>query len=205
MVRDQLAARDITDQKVLRAMGSIPREKFIPERWRSEAYADRAVPIGLDQTISQPYMVAIMTQLLALDDNHKVFEIGTGSGYQTAILAKIAKEVFTVERIAELTERAKNVLKELGITNVHFKIDDGTLGWPEFSPYDRIIVTAGAPNIPQALTDQLADGGIMVIPVGPMEHQTLMKVSKRGEQIFKEPILSCRFVKLIGKQGWEDE
>jgi len=204
MVQNQLVTRNITDSKVLSAMKNIPREKFIPQQWRNCSYEDRAIPIGLNQTISQPYMVAIMTQLMELCKNHRVLEIGTGSGYQTAILAKIVKEVFTVEKIAELTERAKEVLDELNITNVHFKIDDGTLGWPEFSPYERIIVTAGAPSVPQALIDQLADGGIIVIPVGPMEHQTLMKITKHGKQIFKESVLGCRFVKLVGKQGWEE-
>ncbi len=205
MIRNQLAARDVTDERVLSVMKEIPREKFIPEQWREYAYEDRAVPIGMGQTISQPYMVAIMTQLLELSDKDRVLEIGTGSGYQTAILARLAKEVFTVERIVELSERARKVLEEIGITNVHFKIDDGTLGWPEYSPYEKIIVTAGAPHIPDALISQLAEGGIMIIPVGPMEHQTLMKVTKISGKIFKEPVLGCRFVKLIGQEGWNDD
>ncbi len=204
MVQKQLAGRDITDKRVLSVMAEIPREKFIPTQWREYAYEDRAVPIGLGQTISQPYMVAIMTQLLELTEEHRVLEIGTGSGYQTAILAKLSKEVFTVERIPELSERAKKVLSELGITNVRFKIDDGTLGWPEYSPYDRIIVTAGAPSVPEALTEQLSENGIMVIPVGPEEHQTLIKLTKSDGKIYKEHILSCRFVKLIGQEGWQE-
>lgn len=184
-------------------MLKIPREKFIPQANALSAYDDRAVPIGFDQTISQPYMVAIMTQILELDPEHKVLEIGTGSGYQTAILAMIAKEVYSVERIAELSARAEVVLKQLKITNVHLQVADGTLGWEEFSPYDRIMVTAGSPDVPESLISQLTDNGIIVIPVGPVQSQTLLCVRKKDKKIVHEPVLECRFVRLIGEQGWE--
>ncbi len=202
MVEFQIRARRIKNQRVLQAMSTVPREKFIPPSSRYAAYDDRPVPIGFGQTISQPYMVALMTEELEPTPESKVLEIGTGSGYQTAILAYLSKEVYTVERIPELSKSAQEVIKELGITNVHFKIDDGTLGWPEFAPYDRIMVTAGAPDIPEPLIDQLVDGGIMIIPVGPETYQRLYKIRKEKDKIQKTPLIECRFVKLIGEQGW---
>lgn len=202
MVDMQIRRRGIKDKRLLRVMEQIPREKFIPPASRYEAYEDQPVPIGYGQTISQPYMVALMTEALELQPEDRVLEIGTGSGYQTAILARLAKEIYTVERIAELSSSAQRVLAELGIDNVRFKVDDGTLGWPEYAPYDKIIVTAAAPHIPTALLEQLKEGGIMVIPVGPESYQTLYKVIKNKDRIEKIPLVECRFVKLIGKEGW---
>ena len=205
MIENQLIARNITDKNVLDAISKIPREKFIPIATASSAYDDRAIPIGFGQTISQPYMVAVMTQLLELEPEHtkNVLEIGTGSGYQTAILATIVKRVYSVERTPELSARAGEMLKQLKISNVHLRIADGTLGWEEFAPYDRIIVTAGSPDVPTSLIAQLAEDGIMVIPIGPMQSQVLIRLRKKGTKILRESVLECRFVKLIGTQGWK--
>jgi len=204
MVEWQLRARNITDPDVLQAMAQIPRHRFIPEDGRHLAYEDRALPIGFDQTISQPYMVALMTEKLQVEPGLRVLEIGTGFGYQTAVLARLAREVFTVERLPELSLRAQEVLAQLGLLNIHFNIDDGTLGWPDHAPFDRILVTAGAPDLPTSLVDQLADGGLLVIPVGPEDAQTLLRVRKSGRELHREPIIACRFVKLFGRQGWSE-
>ncbi len=204
MVAWQLKARGISDRRVLKVMSDLRRECFVPDEALHAAYEDRAVPIGMDQTISQPYMVALMTEKLEVESENHVLEIGTGSGYQTAVLARLAKEVFTVERIGELSNRANEILERLGIENVKYKIDDGTMGWPEFAPYDRIMVTAGAPEVPEKLQAQLAEGGVMVIPVGPEDHQTLMRVRRAGTKFRQEAIIGCRFVKLIGESGWPE-
>jgi protein-L-isoaspartate(D-aspartate) O-methyltransferase len=205
MIDQQLRGRDIDDPQVLRVMSELPRERFVPTEYRESAYDDCALPIDYEQTISQPYIVALMTQTLGAESSHRVLEIGTGSGYQTAVLAKLAKEIYTVERIRDLADHAKTLLLKLGLTNINFKVDDGTLGWPEKSPFDRIIVTAGAPHPPPNLIDQLADHGIMIIPIGPPEEQTLIRLSKNGKTLTREPIIPCRFVKLLGRQGWQDE
>ena len=204
MVRDQFIARGITDQRVLAAFYKVEREKFVPSEVRNKAYEDFPLSIGEGQTISQPYMVALMTQNLELKGNEKVLEIGTGSGYQTAILAELAREVYSVERIRALAERARKLLKKLGYNNVKILISDGTLGWEESSPYDRILVTAGAKEIPDPLTDQLEEGGVMVIPVGNSYSQDLEVVRKRKNRIKTATVEKCVFVPLIGKYGWDE-
>ncbi|MFA5863226.1 MAG: protein-L-isoaspartate(D-aspartate) O-methyltransferase [Phycisphaerae bacterium] len=205
MIERQLRARNITDPRVLKVMSELPRERFIPGESQSAAYEDRAVSIGLGQTISQPYMVAVMTEKLQIEPENRILEIGTGSGYQTAVLAKLATEVYAIERIDELSQRAQMTLTQLGLTNIRYKIDDGTIGWPDASPFDRILVTAGSPQVPEHLSDQLKEGGILIIPVGPEECQTLIRIRKIGNKLQQEPIISCRFVKLIGEQGWPED
>jgi len=204
MVKEQLIRRGIHDERVLNAMRKVPRHLFVSQDLVDEAYNDYPLPIGYGQTISQPYMVALMTEALELKEDDKVLEIGTGSGYQTAILAELCKEVYTIERILPLLERAKEILKKLGYTNIHFKAGDGTLGWPENKPYDAIIVTAGAPKIPQPLLDQLAEGGRLVIPVGDRFSQELIKVTKVEGEFIRENLGGCRFVDLIGIHGWKE-
>lgn len=205
MVEEQLRRRGIRDQRVLEAMIKVPRHSFVPEAHRGAAYEDRPLPIGEEQTISQPYMVAIMTQSLELKGEERVLEIGTGSGYQTAILAELAKEVCTIERLPLLLERAQSTLRYLGYENIFFRMGDGTKGWPEKAPFDGIIVTAGAPEIPQTLLSQLADGGRLVIPVGPRYTQTLFKVTRQGKNYREEEITGCVFVPLLGEYGWKEE
>ena len=205
MVRFQIQARGIRDPRVLEAMRKIPRDRFIPPERRRDAYDDRPVPIGHGQTISQPYIVAMMTEALELTGIEKVLEVGTGSGYQAAILAELAKEVFTVERIAPLLERALKVLDDLGYTNVTAKEYDGTLGWPEHGPYDAIIVTAGAPKVPYPLVVQLTEGGRLVIPVGGRADQDLIKLTKTNGELIERNLGGCRFVDLIGSYGWPSE
>lgn len=205
MVEDQLKRRGIRDGRVLEVMSKVPRHTFVPEGHRSASYEDRPLPIGEGQTISQPYMVAIMTQSLELKGEDRVLEIGTGSGYQTAILAELAKEVCTIERIPLLLQRAQSTLEHLGYENIFFRIGDGTKGWPEKAPFDGIIVTAGAPEIPQTLLVQLAEGGRLVIPVGPRYTQTLYKVTRRGKNYKEEDITGCVFVPLLGEHGWQEE
>ncbi len=204
MVRDQFIARGITDQRVLAAFYKVEREKFVPSEVRNNAYQDFPLSIGEGQTISQPYMVALMTQSLELKGDEKILEIGTGSGYQTAILAELARKVYSVERMRALAERARKLLEKLGYSNVKILLGDGTLGWKEFSPYDRILVTAGAREIPQPLTDQLEEEGIMVIPVGNSYSQDLRVVRKRKNRIKTARVEKCVFVPLIGKYGWDE-
>jgi len=202
MVETQIAARGITDRQLLEVMASIPRHLFVDEALWPRAYDDNPLPIGEGQTISQPYMVAIMTQALGLTGKEKVLEIGTGSGYQTAILAKLAEWVYTIERIPSLMRRAQRVLEMLGIYNVSYRVGDGTKGWPEHAPYDGIIVTAGSPRVPQPLLEQLAEGGRLVIPVGDSHIQQLKRITRRGDEFITEDLGGCRFVKLVGEHGW---
>ncbi len=200
-----LQAQGITSPKVLNAILKIPRHLFVPPEYLDFAYEDEALPIGYGQTISQPYIVALMTESLDLSGEEKVLEIGTGSGYQTAILAELSKEVYTVERLKELSEKAQKILKLLGYTNIHFKVGDGTLGWREYAPYDRIIVTAGSLDIPQPLEEQMVEDGIMVIPLGNKDFQYLYKIKKDKGDIIKENLGGVRFVTLKGEFGWKDE
>jgi len=204
MVKTQLIPRGINDKRVLEAMGKIPRDHFIEEALKGEAYNDHPLPIGNKQTISQPYIVALMTEALKLTGNERTLEIGTGSGYQTAILAELSEKVYTVERIRSLLVKSRNILAELGYNNILFKAFDGTLGWKEYEPYDAIIVTAGAPNVPQPLLDQLAEGGRLIIPVGNRFSQELIKMTKKKGKYIQKNLGGCRFVDLIGVHGWKD-
>ena len=196
---------DIKDKRVLAAMSRVPRELFVPPEERSLAYEDRPLPIGLEQTISQPFIVALMTEALELTGSEKVLEIGTGSGYQAAILAELARSVLTVERLPTLAKTAKKVLKSLGCTNVTVHLARETLGWLEEAPYDAIIATAGAPRVPPDLLAQLAIGGRLVIPVGSLYAQELYKITRQRKKNVIQELGGCRFVSLIGKGAWEDE
>ncbi|MGM0382124.1 MAG: protein-L-isoaspartate(D-aspartate) O-methyltransferase [Thermodesulfobacteriota bacterium] len=204
MVKHQLIARGIKDERVLRAMGKIPRHLFIEDALYGEAYNDHPVPIGEKQTISQPYMVALMTETLELKGYENTLEIGTGSGYQTAILAELSSRVYTIERIKSLLGNARKVLFQLGYDNILFKVSDGTLGWKEYAPFDAIMVTAGAPYVTKPLIDQLADNGRMIIPVGDRYSQELIKVIRKGKNIEQKNLGGCRFVNLIGAHSWSD-
>jgi len=200
----QLVARGIKDERVLAAMRKVPRHLFVPEKFRDSAYDDGPLSIGEGQTISQPYMVALMTECLELKADSRVLEIGTGSGYQTAILAELAKWVYTVERIPTLLFRAQQLLTQLGYDSIKFKLGDGSYGWQEESPFDAIIVTAGAPEISPVLVEQLNEGGVMVIPVGSRYSQMLYRVVKRGGKVEKKECTLCIFVPLIGDHGWKE-
>ncbi|RKX96144.1 MAG: protein-L-isoaspartate O-methyltransferase [Spirochaetes bacterium] len=201
----ELKPAGITDEKVLNAIRKVRREKFIPESLRNRAYGNYPLPIGENQTISQPYIVALMTQALEIDKNDKVLEIGTGSGYQAAILAELARIVYTVERIPSLLDRARTNLYSQGYDNIILVLGDGTQGLPEYAPYDKIIVTAAAPKIPEPLIEQLKGGGKMVIPVGDRFVQDLKLVEKAlNGRIYQKSLGGCRFVPLIGKEGWKD-
>jgi protein-L-isoaspartate(D-aspartate) O-methyltransferase len=202
MVRHQLEAWGIADPRVLDAMRRTPRELFVPEAEQDATYDDGPLPIGDGQTISQPYVVAHMTETLRLRGDERVLEIGTGSGYQTAVLSLLAAEVFTVERLARLAQLAHQTLERWGADNVRFRVGDGSLGWPEHSPYDAIIVTCAAPVVPQPLVQQLADGGRMIAPVGPRGYQDLVLVRRVGEQVTQERLSPVAFVPLIGEHGW---
>lgn len=198
-----LRERGIVVPSVLDAIGSIPREEFIEEALRVRAYADTSLPIGSDQTISQPWIVARMTELLEPDGKSRVLEIGTGSGYHAAVLAKCFGLVYTVERIPELSRQALKQLRAVGVENVHTKIFDGSYGWSEFAPYHGIVVTAAAPDVPQPLLEQLADGGHLVAPIGELQRaQTLVRVTRRGERFERSEHGLCRFVPLRGRYGW---
>ena len=203
MVATQLEARGIKDEQVLDAFRAVPREEFVPDYLLRRAYEDTPLPIGHEQTISQPYMVAVMTERLGLTGSERVLEIGTGSGYQTAVLAECAREVYTIERVEALAERARATLERLGYENVRFRTGDGTRGWPEEAPFERIMVTAGAPDVPMTLVGQLAEGGVMAVPVGTA-FQELTMVTKRAGKTIETPVLGCRFVRLIGREGWPD-
>jgi protein-L-isoaspartate(D-aspartate) O-methyltransferase len=204
MVEEQLIPRGIIDMRVLTAMRKVPRHLFVEEALQDRAYGDYALPIGEGQTISQPYMVALMTEALELKGDEIMLEIGTGSGYQAAILAELTKEVYSIERIAPLAVRAKRIIDGLGYKNVEIKISDGTLGWEGKGPFDGITVTASAPDIPKSLIDQLRIGGRLVIPVGGRYYQTLMKVVRKKDGITKMALTECVFVPLIGTYGWKD-
>jgi len=206
MVETQIKARGIRDERVLKAMETIPRHLFVDEGLIEQAYSDSPLPIGEHQTISQPYIVALMTEALELKGGEKVLEIGTGSGYQTAILADLADRVFSIERVASLAARARKILDKLNFYNVAIRVGDGSYGWREESPFDGIIVTAAAPDVPRHLLDQLAVGGRMVIPIGGREVQTLYQLIRSREnpqEIIKEDLGGCRFVSLIGESGWK--
>jgi len=203
MVHRQIESRGVCDSRLLEALRRIPRHEFVPGLSRGEAYEDHPLPIGAGQTISQPYMVALMTAGLSLTGKERVLEIGTGSGYQTAILALLAERVYTVERIHTLLIKAKRLFDKLKYHNIVTRYSDGTLGWEEHSPFDAIIVTAGAPKIPKELVNQLAPGGRMIIPVGDQYVQELIKIYKDEKGIRQTSLGGCRFVKLIGEDGWK--
>ena len=206
MIRQQIIERGINDERVIEALRKVPREQFFTVAPKDDAWADRAAPIGFGQTISQPYIVALMTEKLDVQPNHKVLEIGTGSGYQTAILAHLARSVFTVERVKPLLDATFERLLSMNLRNVRFRHGDGTLGWPEEAPFDRILIAAGAPQLPrELLLNQLADGGIAVLPVGEMEEQMLIAVRRHGDKLETSEISPCRFVQLIGKEGWPEK
>jgi protein-L-isoaspartate(D-aspartate) O-methyltransferase len=204
MVERQLRARGIRSERVLDIMGQVPREAFLPSSEQDQAYTDRALPLAQGQTVSQPYMVAIMTEALLLEPEDRVLEIGTGSGYQTAVLSPLAEKVYSVERIPELARAAEKTLQALGCGNVELKVGDGTRGWPEEGPYDAILVTAGAPRIPESLKAQMSkEGGRLVAPVGDRYIQQLTRVTRTGDDFAAQQLLSCRFVPLVGEEGWE--
>lgn len=202
MVTEQLKARGITDERVLAVMATVPRETFVPADNRKHAYFDGALPIEMQQTISQPYIVAWMTQLLALQGHEKVLEIGVGSGYQTAVLCQLAEEIVGVERIPELAQVATERLSQLGYDNAAINVSDGSVGFSEQAPYDAILVAAAAPAIPESLIAQLAVGGRLVLPVGTGEQQEMQRVTRRGEAIHIERLTNVRFVPLIGAEGF---
>lgn len=201
MVEEQIIARGIKDKRVIKAFYKVERHLFVPPHIRESSYGDFPLPIGEGQTISQPYMVALMTECLRLKGDEKVLEIGTGSGYQTAILAELSKEVYSIERIESLANRAKQILEELGYKNINIYVGDGTLGLPEKAPYDRIIVTAAGSSVPPPLVEQLKEEGIMVIPLGGSFSQVLTILEKKKEGIVSEEVCGCVFVPLIGKYG----
>jgi protein-L-isoaspartate(D-aspartate) O-methyltransferase len=205
MVAEQIRARGVADPRVLAALRQVPRHRFVPEHLWSQAYADYPLPIGEDQTISQPYIVALMTAILELRETARVLEVGTGSGYQAAVLAELAAAVFSIDRRGGLADQARSILDSLGYRNVRIRVGDGTLGWPEEAPFDGIIVTAGAPRVPRPLVEQLAMGGRLVIPVGDRFTQTLTCVRQTREGLQHEYYGGCRFVRLIGKYGWDGE
>lgn len=203
MVVTQIKRRGVKDRLVLDAMRSVPRHRFVPLEYQENAYADRPLPIGEGQTISQPYMVAMMTEALQLKGGESVLEVGTGSGYQLAVLATIAGQVFSIERHGALADRAREVLRELEYKNVSIFTGDGTLGMADKGPFDAIIVTAGAPHIPAELKKQLKEGGRLLVPVGGAFMQSLKRIRRRGGDFEEESLLSCVFVPLIGADGWE--
>ncbi|MEN8686100.1 MAG: protein-L-isoaspartate(D-aspartate) O-methyltransferase [Desulfuromonadales bacterium] len=206
MVDDQVMARGVKDPRVIDAMLRVPRHKFVEQGLESQAYQDAPLPIGERQTISQPYMVAVMSEALALDGTEKVLEVGTGSGYQAAVLALLADRVFSLERIPALARRARKILDACGYSKVNIRLADGTLGWQEMAPFDAIIVTAGAPDVPRDYLDQLAVGGRLVIPVGDRLGQVLMRITRTAKDEFQEEqLLGCRFVPLVGNHGWQEE
>lgn len=205
MVEGQLTARNIRDARVLQAMGSVPRHRFVPLEHRHLSYNDGPLPIGSGQTISQPYIVALMTQLLLLEGEEKVLEIGTGSGYQAAVLARLAQEVHTIERQNRLAEHAQAVLRELGIENVSIHIGDGSQGLPEQAPFQAILVTAAAPEVPPILLEQLAEGGRLVLPVGSRLGQYLERWTRGGSEFSQEVLVPVAFVPLRGRYGWKEE
>lgn len=206
MVEDQVIDRGVKDRRVIDAMLKVPRHKFVEEALEGKAYQDAPLPIGDKQTISQPYMVAVMSEALALDGSEKVLEIGTGSGYQAAVLALLADRIFSLERIPSLARRARKVLDGCGFSKVNIRVADGTQGWQDMAPFDAIVVTAGAPEVPQDYLHQLAVGGRLIIPVGDRNSQVLMRITRTTEAAYQEEqMLGCRFVPLIGRHGWKSE
>ena len=205
MIQQQVIERGIRNDRLVAALRTVPREKFFLQDVRHEAYAPRAAPIGHGQTISEPYIVALMTDRLDVQSDHKVLEIGTGSGYQTAVLARMAGQVYSIERVKPLLDAAFDRLLDLGLRNVHFRHGDGTLGWPEQAPFDRILIAAGGPGIPRSLLlSQLKDGGIAVLPAGPENDQMLFTVRRESTELKTTDVCACKFVKLIGKEGWKE-
>lgn len=202
MLDVHLQGRGIRDPRVLDAMSKVPREAFVPEGLRERAYADFPLPIGQDQTISQPYMVALMSSLLELVGTERVLEVGVGSGYQTAVLAHLAAWVYGIERVPQLFKDARSRLEAQSFHNVALKRGDGTLGWREMAPFDAILVAAAAPSIPKPLTDQLSDGGRLILPIGTETTQTLLRIRRDGDQLLQEEMVGCRFVPLIGRFGF---
>ncbi len=202
MVDEQLAAHGIRDPRVLEVFRTVPRHVFVPAERVDQSYEDHPVAIGGGQTISQPFMVACMTQALELRGGEKVLEVGTGSGYQTAVLRAMGADVYTIERLPELSERARLTVEQAGLPGVHYRVGDGSRGWPEEAPFDRVIVTAGAPTMPLSLVEQLREGGSMVIPVGGEEEQELLLVRRGQGRVSRERICACVFVKLLGDEGW---
>jgi protein-L-isoaspartate(D-aspartate) O-methyltransferase len=203
MVENDLRQCGIRDPLVLDVMASVPRHVFVPRAERTHAYEDRALPLGLGQTISQPYVVALMTEALQVRSGDRVLEVGTGSGYQTAVLSQLAALVFTVERIGKLQRMARTVLEDIAMDNVLFRVGDGSCGWPERAPYDRILVSAGAPDVPETLKEQLSsDGGRMVVPVGGEDLQELVVVTRIKDTFTSGSLIGCRFVPLVGDEGW---
>jgi len=206
MVNTQIVGRGVVDERVLNAVLKVPRHRFVEDAFRGQSYGDHALPIGEGQTISQPYMVALMSEALCLSGTEKVLEIGTGSGYQTAVLAELAARVLSVERISSLVSRAREILDLLHYRNVKLRVADGTYGWKEEGPFDAILVAAGSPHIPAPLIEQLKIGGRMIIPVGEQGSQTLQKVIKKDEnKIVTTPLVPCLFVPLLGAYGWKTE
>ena len=202
MVEEQLRARGLKDERLLLAFQKVPRHLFVPLEFRKDAYADRPLPIGSGQTISQPYIVALMIHHLRLKGHERVLEIGTGSGYQTALVAELALEVFSVERLPELLLSVRERLSTMGYLNVRLTTGNGSLGWPEHAPYDAILVSAGAPDVPPPLVEQLGDEGRMVLPIGRQQSQMLVEVEKRRGVISRKELASCIFVPLLGQHGW---
>jgi protein-L-isoaspartate(D-aspartate) O-methyltransferase len=203
MVADQLRGREIRDERVLAAMAKVPREKFIAPEFAREAYADAPIPIGAGQTVSQPYMVAAMVEALELQPSDRVLEVGTGTGYEAAVLGELAAEVWTIERHVELADNARQILSELGYSNVRVVHGDGSLGLPEHAPFDKIVVAAGAPQAPPSLVEQLTEGGILAVPVGDRGQQQLQVARKIGNKIAIFRHVVCCFVPLIGAEGWQ--
>jgi len=204
MVRSQIEARGILDERVLEAMRTVPRHCFVPPHLIGSAYRDSPLPIGQGQTISQPYIVALMTEMLQLRSHERVLEIGTGSGYQAAVLGQLAGEVITVERLPTLAREANQLLTQLGYSNIRVEVGDGTWGWEADAPYDAIIITAAAPEVPEPVQEQLADGGRLLVPVGPRWTQTLVRVVRQGDQFRTEQSIGVAFVPLIGEHGWQE-
>lgn len=202
MVREQLERRSITDSRVLKAMSVVPRHLFVAPEWRDQAYSDRPLPIGEGQTISQPYMVALMLQCLRLHPEARVMEVGTGSGYQAAVLSRLVADVYTIEYFQPLADRARQLLVDLGYDNVEVITGDGSEGIPQYAPYDGIVVAAAAPQLPNTLLEQLAEGGRLVIPIGNRDEQELLIMTKHGASCTEERSVPCRFVPLLGKAGW---
>ncbi len=205
MVEKQVQGRGVKDPKVIEAMLRVPRHLFVEEALQSQAYSDFPLPIGEKQTISQPFIVGLMTEALELKGGEKILEIGTGSGYQAAVLAQIVHRVYSVERIVSLARRARKVLDSIGCRSVHIKVTDGTFGWEDQAPFDGIVVTAGGPAVPEKYLQQLAVGGRLIVPVGQLGNQVLKRITRVGEKKFEqEDLVDCRFVPLVGKHGWQE-